>query len=108
MLEVFQSGRYVWLPVEQIRKLRLESVESLRDRLYQPATVWLVDGHSYELFIPALYSATAEHSEEGIRTGAGIDWIDRGGLMRGLGSRTFLFGDEELELVEFRQVETRA
>ena len=108
ILEVFQGDRYAWLPVAGIRKLRLEKSESLRDCLYRPATIWLADGQSLEVFIPTLYMGTAEHPEEGIRTGAGIDWVERDGLMRGLGSRTLLFGDEELNLSEFRQVEVRA
>lgn len=106
-LEVIAGRLVAWVPVEQIRKLRLEEVQTLRDELFLPATLWLIDGSERELFIPVLYPGTANHPEEGIRTGAGIDWVERGGLMRGLGSRTFLFGDEELTLAEFRQVEVR-
>jgi protein involved in temperature-dependent protein secretion len=107
VLELFERGRYVWLAMDQIHKLRLEEPSGLRDNLYRPATIWLADGTEREVFIPVLYAGTAEHAEEGIRTGAGIDWIERDGLMRGLGSRTFLFGEEELALDEFRQVEIR-
>ena len=106
-LELFQADRYVWLPVDHVRKLRLETPDGLRDRLYRPVTVWLVNGSEWELFLPSLYTGTAAHAEEGIRSGAGIDWVDLGGLMRGAGSRAYLFGDEELELDEFRQVEVR-
>jgi len=106
-LEVFRGGRFTWISMEQIRKLRLEEGPELRDVLYRPATLWLVDGSEHEVFIPGLYVGTAEHPEDGIRTGAGIDWVERDGIMRGLGSRTFLFGEEELTLYEFRQVEVR-
>jgi type VI secretion system protein ImpE len=107
MLEVFRGDRFAWVGMEQIRKLRLEEGEELRDVLYHPATLWLADGSEHEVFIPGLYVGTAEHPEDGIRTGAGIDWVERDGIMRGLGSRTFLFGEEELTLYEFRQVEVR-
>jgi type VI secretion system protein ImpE len=107
ILEVIAGPQVAWVPVEQIRKLRLDEVQSIRDELYRPATLQLIDGRERELFIPVLYAGTASHQEEGIRTGAGIDWIERGGLMRGLGSRTFLFGEEELTPTEFRQVEVR-
>jgi type VI secretion system protein ImpE len=106
-LEIIVGRHVTWVPVEQIRKLRIEDAQSLRDELYRPATVWLIDGSEREVFIPVLYPGTASHQEEGIRAGAGIDWVERGGLMRGLGSRTFLFGEEELTLAEFRQVEAR-
>jgi type VI secretion system protein ImpE len=107
VLELLGGGRWIWLAMDQVRKLRLEEANGLRDHIYRPATLWLCDGQVHELFIPVLYVGTAEHPEEGIRTGAGIDWIERIGLMRGLGSRTFLFGEEELTVDEFRQVEIR-
>lgn len=107
MLEVFRGDRFAWVGMEQVRKLRIEEGYELRDVLYRPATLWLVDGSEHEVFIPGLYAGTAMHPEDGIRTGAGIDWVERDGIMRGLGSRTFLFGEEELTLNEFRQVEVR-
>jgi len=107
VIEAFHGDRYLWVPIEQVRKLRLDEGDELRDALYRPATVWFGDGSRWEVFIPALYAGTAEHPEEGIRTGAGVDWVDRVGLVRGLGSRTFLFGEEELSLSEFRQAEGR-
>jgi type VI secretion system protein ImpE len=107
VLELFHGDRYVWLAVDQVRKLRLDEGEELRDLLYQPATVWLADGSEWDVDLPGLYVNTASHPEDGIRTGAGVDWVERDGIMRGLGSRTFLFGEEELGLGEFRQVEIR-
>jgi type VI secretion system protein ImpE len=105
ILEVFHGGRCYWLPVDQVRKLRLEEEETLRDRLYRPTTVRLTDGAQREVFVPTLYTGTAAHPEEGIRSGAGMDWIERNGLLRGAGSRLYLFGEEELTPAEFRQVE---
>jgi type VI secretion system protein ImpE len=107
ILEAFAGGKFLWIPIEQIRKLRLDEPQSIRDHLYRPATLLLVDGSELEALIPTLYVGTADHPEEGIRAGAGIDWVERNGLVRGVGSRTFLFGEEELSLSEFRQVEVR-
>jgi type VI secretion system protein ImpE len=108
VLELFRGDRFAWIGMDQVRKLRLDEGHELRDILYRPATLWLTDGSEYEVFIPGLYTGTAEHDEEGIRTGAGIDWVEWNGVMRGLGSRTFLFGEEELTLDEFRQIEIQA
>src|SRR5262245_13353091 len=107
VVEAFVGEQYVWVPLEQVRKLRVDPPEVLRDRIYRPARIWVENGEVREVIIPALYVGTADHPEDGIRIGAGIDWDERDGLMRGLGSRTFLFGDEELTLDEFRQVEVR-
>ena len=108
VLELFHGDRYVWLAVDQVRKLRIEEATELRDIAYRPATVWLADGSRHEVFLPGLYAGTSEHSEDGIRTGAGIDWVEVNGVMRGLGTRTYLFGEEELTPGEFRQVEVRS
>jgi type VI secretion system protein ImpE len=106
-IETFHGGRHYWVPKDQVRRLRLEPEEGLRDRLYRPMTLRLTDGREWEVFLPTLYTGTASHPEEGIRSGAGIDWVERDGLMRGLGSRLYLFGEEELTPTEFRQVEVR-
>jgi type VI secretion system protein ImpE len=107
ILEAFHGSRYFWLPVDQVRTLRFGDEEGLRDRLYRPATIRLADGRDWEVSLPTLYSGTAKHPEEGIRSGAGIDWVERAGLMRGAGARLYLFGEEELTAEEFRQVEVR-
>lgn len=107
MLEVFHGDRFCWVGLEQVRKLRLEVAPQLRDIVYRPATIWLADGDPSEVFIPGLYAGTADHPEDGIRAGFGVDWVEEAGIMRGLGARTFLFGEEELDLNEFRQVEAR-
>lgn len=107
LLEVVRGDRFAWVALEHVRKVRLEPVEQVRDILYRPATIWLDDRSTTEVFVFGVYVNSAEHPDEGIRTGAGVDWVERDGIMRALGGRTFLFGEEELTLAEFRQVEVR-
>lgn len=108
VLEIIRGDRFAWIDMDQVRKLRIEDGRELRDIVYRPATVWLADGSRHEVFLPGLYVGTADHPEDGVRTGAGIDWVEVNGVMRGLGARTFLFGEEELTPGEFRQVEIRS
>ena len=107
VLEAFVGERYVWIPLGQIRKLRCDDERDLRDRLYRPVTVWMTDGGEWDLIIPALYTGTATHADEAIRMGADTDWSEVNGVLRGAGLRTFLFGEEELAIGEFTQVEIR-
>lgn len=107
ILEVFHGEAYLWVPLEQVRKLRLAPIEVPRDAIYRPASLWLDDGSQWDLFLPALYVETSGHEEDGVRIGAGVDWIERAGMMRGLGMRTFLFGEEELAIDEWTQVEVQ-
>lgn len=107
VLEVFHADRYVWVPWEHVRKLRLAEEEVLRDRIYRPAHLWLHDRSEWEILVPTLYIGTANSEDEGIKVGAGTDWIETGLLMRGQGGKTLIIGEEELVLTEFRQLEFR-
>lgn len=107
ILEVFHADELLWVPWEQLRKLRLCDADVLRDRLYRPAELWLVDGSHWDVIVPMLYAGTQRSEEEGILVGAGTDWVEVGPLMRGIGGKTLLFGEEELMLGEFCQVEIR-
>lgn len=107
VLEVIANEGYTWLPFEQIEKLRLAPVAVLRDTQYRPATVWLTDGQVIDLYVFGLYRGTENHEEDGLRIGAGVDWVERHDVMCGIGLKTFLFGEEELSLDEFTQVEVR-
>jgi type VI secretion system protein ImpE len=107
MLEIFTGDHFGWVDTQFVRKMRLEESPRLRDIVYRPATLWLDQGTTMDVFIPGLYTGTGSHSEDAIRCGFGVDWIDGNGIMRGLGARTFLFDEEELDLNEFRQVELR-
>jgi type VI secretion system protein ImpE len=108
VLEAFVEGRFVWIPLEQIRKLRFDDEEILRDRLYRPARVWLTDESEWDLYIPALYSDSQLHEDEVVQIGAATDYLDNSPLLRGIGLRQFLFGEEELSLGDFQQVEVRS
>ena len=107
ILEAFRGGHYIWIPLEAIRKVRFADEDVLRDRLYRPATVWLDDRSEWQLIVPALYVGSAAHADEAVRVGASTDWRETSGLLRGSGLKTFLFGDEELAIGEFTQVEIR-
>jgi type VI secretion system protein ImpE len=106
-LELVIGGRFVCLPMEHLGKLRLSPVDVPRDTLYRPAVVRLSDGRTFNGYVFGLYVGTADHDEDGLRIGAGVDWVERGELMRGVGLKTFLFGEEELSLDEFSQIELR-
>jgi type VI secretion system protein ImpE len=107
VLEIFHADEYIWVPWEQIRKLRLAEPENLRDQLYRPAQLWLTDRTEWDVIVPTLYTSSSTSEEEGVQIGAGTDWVESGPFMRGVGGKTILFGEEELMLSEFTQVEVK-
>ncbi|WP_020472066.1 type VI secretion system accessory protein TagJ [Zavarzinella formosa] len=105
VLEFFADGESIQVPWEHLRKCRLDAIECLRDQLYRPSTITLIDGRVIEGFVPTNYVMEADAPEE-LRCGMGTDYGDDFG-MRGIGAKLFLIGEEELTLAEFTQLELR-
>ena len=88
VLEVFAGGRYLWLPLEQIRSLTLAAPASALDLLWAPAALETHDGVEAQVHVPALYAGSARQSDDALRLGRSTTWTDVGrGIQRGAGQR---------------------
>ncbi|HTU20112.1 MAG TPA: type VI secretion system accessory protein TagJ [Gemmataceae bacterium] len=105
VLEVMAHGDYFWLPVEQVESLSAKPPKSPRDLLWLPAKLSVREGPAGDVFLPVLYPGSHEHAEELVKIGRATDWkqLD-GGPVRGAGARTFLVGDEGVNLLEWRDL----
>ena len=54
-LEVFCQGEYFWLPFEQIKRLEIQSPQTLRDLIWIPASIELHEKPLRDLFVPVQY-----------------------------------------------------
>lgn len=105
ILEVFANGNYFWVPMEHITTLTMSAPKFPRDLLYVPARLEM-EGSMGEVFIPNLYPESFAHADEAIKLGRKTEWVEKvTGLVVGLGSRLFLVGDDEVPLLEWRQLE---
>ena len=77
VVEVVADGRYAWLSVSQISRLRLAPTAVPRDRLYRPARVRLADGSEHDVYLFGVYAE--ETADEVLRVGAGTDFVERRG-----------------------------
>lgn len=103
LLEVLASnGKYFWIDFSQIRELELAPPQRPLDLLWQKATLLLNNGSEGEVFIPSIYVATAE--DEAAMLGRTTDWQEKHGLVRGLGQRLWLVGEEALPISEVQTV----
>ena len=111
VLEVFTAGRYLWLPLEQARKITVHEPKSHADLLWASAEIVDADGNPVNVYIPALYEGSHRHPEEAVRLGRSTEWIKAGfgTSLRGAGQRTLLSMTGELEretpLLELRSLE---
>ena len=104
VLELLTStGNYVWVPLEQVRSLRLMPVERLRDIVWRPAEIEVADGPTGLIYLPAIYHAAAADMTPLHRLGRATDWVE-GERVRGLGQRVWLVGNEDVALSDFTQL----
>jgi type VI secretion system protein ImpE len=109
VLEVFAQGKYFWVPLEHIDTLALNPPRFPRDLLWLPARIDLTDGGTGEVFLPALYPGTHEHTDMQVKLGRATDWqaADNAPVL-GRGLRVFLAGEDALALPEWRQFRQKA
>lgn len=105
VLEVMAPGGYYWVPLEQIETLTLKTPAFPRDLLWVPARLELADSGG-NVFLPSLYPASHEHSDEAVKLGRATDWKEvSGGPVQGVGGRTFLVDEDAISLLEWRKFE---
>ncbi|MBI3898979.1 MAG: SciE type virulence protein [Gammaproteobacteria bacterium] len=103
ILEVLASnGKYFWIDVQQIRELQIAKPERPLDLLWRKATMILHSGSEGDVFIPTLYSMPAVDADT--RVGRKTEWVEQGGIVRGVGQRMWLVGDEALSLGDIQTV----
>ncbi|WP_309644014.1 type VI secretion system accessory protein TagJ [Phenylobacterium sp.] len=102
VLEVLTStGKYFWIPWASVRSLELKAPEHLRDLIWRPAELDVVDGPDGVVYIPTTYVAPEADKSAAHRLGRQTDWIDERGVVRGVGLRCLLVGDDVVSLAEF-------
>lgn len=108
-LELFAHDRYVWVPFEDIRELTVNSPQSLIDLMWIPASLTTWGGLSMNGFLPVLYPLSAQQSDEQVRLGRMTDWIPLGAAgYRGVGQQVLLFGENDIPLLEIREMRGKA
>src|SRR5262249_55809590 len=106
VLEVFAQGVYYWVPLEQVDSLAMNPPKSPRDLIWLPARLDVRDGPTGEAFLPTLYLGSHEHPDDKIKLGYLTDWKQEAdGPVRGVGSRMFLVGDEDISLLQWRELQ---
>lgn len=110
VLEVYAGGRYLWLPLERVRRLELTAPRRQIDLLWPAATLADTSGAEANVHLPALYSGSHAAADGRLQLGRMTDWRDeRGVAFRGVGQKLFCArrGEREREigLLELRTLE---
>lgn len=100
-LEVLTAaGQYYWIPFNRIASLQPAPPHRPRDLFWRPARLSVADGPEGDVFLPVIYPPSGETSVAH-RLGRQTDWVEPApGLVRGVGQKTFLVGDEGVAMLE--------
>jgi type VI secretion system protein ImpE len=95
------TGKYFWIPTERVASIELHPPRRPRDLAWRRATISVTSGPDGEVYLPALYLFDQPAPSDDISLGRATDWLgDEDGLMRGIGQRVFLIGDDAYGITE--------
>jgi len=106
VFEAILKDQYVWLPLEQVRKVEFFKPKSLRDLYWIQAQIELTSGTSGEMFIPALYADSWKSDDDRVRLGRMTDWREAGEeLYIGEGMKLYWMDGKEKSILEIQTIE---
>ena len=95
-LEVFTTtGKYYWIPLENIRRILLHPVESPLDVLWRRCQIQATACSEGIVYVPQLYAGTFRAEDESLRLGRSTEWFGPDeGPVRGVGHRILWIDDD--------------
>lgn len=106
ILEMVANGNYYWIPMHRIRNLRLEAPADLRDNVWMPAGITLVNGGELVGFIPTRYASAQTASDDALLMARRTDWIELAPeVYYGQGQRMFTTNEADYPLMDVRVIE---
>lgn len=105
-LEMLFGGNAWWVDWRSVARLEAQPLKTLRDACWMPFTVTLADenGSSFEGYVPTTYVDSHTSESEPLRLGVETDWVERQGVVRGLGRRVLYVDGDPRDLLELREL----
>lgn len=102
ILEVYgTNGKYYWIDFSQIKLLEFSPPERPIDLIWRKAEIVLHNGTEGEVYIPSIYMTEKDVAS---KLGRKTEWQETGGMVQGIGQRSWLSGDEALSIMELEKV----
>jgi len=91
------TGKYFWIPTERVVSAEFHAPTRMRDLIWRRVSMSVADGPDGDVYMPATYVAD-EPMTDALRLGRETDWREaESGLVRGVGQRIFLAGDDGID-----------
>ena len=109
VLEVVINGRYGWAPFSELTQVTIEAPADLRDMVWAPAQLTLLNGGQTVALVPARYPGTGSAADAALQLSRKTEWLEIGAdQFRGLGQRLLTTNTVELGLLEARTIVLQA
>lgn len=99
------TGKYFWIPTERVETAEFHPPKRARDLYWRRVTMSVQGGPDGEVYMPALYGTDDPDLEPALRLGRATDWLEKDGLVQGVGQRIFLAGDEAAGIQTLAELE---
>lgn len=105
VLEVLINGKYYWMPIERLKRVVVDAPSDIRDLVWVPAQLTLVNGGELAALLPTRYPGSEAVDDAQIRMARRTDWQSvEGDTYLGLGQRMLTTDAIELGLLEVREL----
>jgi type VI secretion system protein ImpE len=103
--EAVVDGKYVWIPFENLARLRIEAPTDLRDLVWAAAQLQLVNGGETVALIPSRYPGSEASKDPAIRMARKTEWREAGeATYIGLGQRMWATDAGEYPILDTREI----
>jgi type VI secretion system protein ImpE len=104
-IEAFVHERYMWIPFEAIKELSVPVPKTLFDCIWVSCRLTTWEGLTLNCYLPVLYVASFRDEDERVKLGRMTDWKPLGGgFAKGVGQHVFQVGEEEIAILDIREV----
>jgi len=104
-LELIMNGRYYWVPFEQLRDFSATAPTDLRDLVWLPVELTLINGGQAFGLMPARYPGSEKAPDVSIRMARKTEWLEiTEGIYQGLGQRMLTTDQQEYPLFDIRSI----
>jgi type VI secretion system protein ImpE len=106
VLEAIVAGRYFWIPIQNVRSIRLEAPADLRDVVWMPAHFTWTNGGDAVGLIPSRYAGSERNADPLVRLARKTEWSEPAeGLQVGSGQRLLATDEQDFPLLDVRQID---
>ncbi len=106
VLEVIVNGRYYWLPFMRLARRSWNRPSDLRDKVWMPVKLFLVNGGETVALVPTRYCRSEQSRDPLIRLARKTDWIEIcADTFQGLGQRVLATDNGDFPLMDIRSIE---